>query len=140
MRLGVYANAFAAHGTDEEALPANAASTKSAPTSLPPPTWIGRNTGARRVRISLAAAVALVRNTSPHLPRGAHKTPDEKTHDGIPPHRHKKTQPGSCVFNKRRLATQTDTAVRAAQGGGKGIGIKAVFVSDDNIAVIDVHH
>ena len=50
-----------------------------------------------------------------------------------------KNAAGAAFICGRISATQTDAAVRAAQGGGKGIGIKAVFVSDDNIAVIDVH-
>ena len=50
-----------------------------------------------------------------------------------------KNAAGGCVFNKRRLATQTDAVVGAVQSGGERIGIKAVFVSDDNIAVIDIH-
>ena len=39
----------------------------------------------------------------------------------------------------RRLATQTDAAVGAVQSGGERIGIEAVIMGDDNIAVIDIH-
>ena len=50
-----------------------------------------------------------------------------------------KNAAGAAFICGRISAAQTDTAVRAAQGGGKGIGIEAVIMGDDNIAVIDVH-
>ena len=99
MRLGVYAKRLRRRtARKKKPCPPTTASTKSAPTSPPPPTWIGRNAGARRARTSLAAAVALSGTHRRTCRLACTKTPDKKTHDAIPPHRTKKTQPEAAFF------------------------------------------